>query len=220
MSNASTDVAHIPSSPIETDESQDPTIYNSISQGPELRKFVEKSEDFITKLRKGYQYNSLLSKVILEPEHYKTFSHREGVLYSKNRGGDKVLCIPRHITNDYSLTATIIEQAHTILGHFGPQNTGDYIRRWYWWPKLQQEVEKFCYSCRKCQATNTSTQHPLGLLHPLPTPTKPWSSIDMDFSGPFPRLKGYDYLWVVICRLTLMVHLIPVNTTTTASKLA
>ena len=42
----------------------------------------------------------------------------------------------------------------------------------------------------------------------------------MDFIGPFPRSKGFDYLWVVICRLTSMVHMVPVNTTTKASELA
>jgi transposase InsO family protein len=37
--------------------------------------------------------------------------------------------------------------------------------------------------------------------------------------GPFPTSKGYDYLWVIICRLTSMVHLIPVNITVKASEL-
>ena len=30
----------------------------------------------------------------------------------------------------------------------------------------------------------------------------------------------FDYLWVVICRLTSMVHLIPINTTTKTFELA
>ena len=42
----------------------------------------------------------------------------------------------------------------------------------------------------------------------------------MDFVGPFPRSNGHDYLWVVICRLTSMVHLIPINTTIKTSELA
>ena len=42
----------------------------------------------------------------------------------------------------------------------------------------------------------------------------------MDFVGPFPESSGYDYLWVVICCLTSMVHLVPIRTTTTASELA
>src|ERR1700676_4039190 len=42
----------------------------------------------------------------------------------------------------------------------------------------------------------------------------------MDFIGPFPKSKGYDYPKVVICRLTSMVHLMPVKTTIKASELA
>lgn len=42
----------------------------------------------------------------------------------------------------------------------------------------------------------------------------------MDFIGPFPESKGFDYLWVIICRMTSMVHLIPVKTTMKASELS
>ncbi|KIJ21287.1 hypothetical protein PAXINDRAFT_48533, partial [Paxillus involutus ATCC 200175] len=30
----------------------------------------------------------------------------------------------------------------------------------------------------------------------------------------------YDYMWVLICRLTSMIHLVPLTTTVTASQLA
>jgi transposase InsO family protein len=50
--------------------------------------------------------------------------------------------------------------------------------------------------------------------------TKPWESIGMDFIGPFPEVDGFNYLWVVICRLSLMVHLIPINTKTMATQLS
>ena len=56
-------------------------------------------------------------------------------------------------------------------------------------------------------------------LHGLPIPDKPWSSIGMDFVGPFPEVDGYNYLWVIVCRLTSMVHLIPVHTTWRATEL-
>jgi hypothetical protein len=42
----------------------------------------------------------------------------------------------------------------------------------------------------------------------------------MDFVSPFPESNGCNYLWVVICCLTSMVHLVPIKTTITASKLA
>jgi Integrase zinc binding domain len=98
--------------------------------------------------------------------------------------------------------------------------TADYIRRHYWWPRIGQDVEQYCKMCPICQTTKSSTQRVPGLLHSLLIPSQPWSSIAMDFVGPFPESNGYNYLWVVICHLTLMVHLVPVRTTTTASELA
>jgi hypothetical protein len=202
------------------EDEDDPTIFESISNGPELRKHIEKATDFLERVRIGYTKDSLFSKIMTKKSHYPTFECRDGLLYTRNRGKDEVLCIPHVITREYSLTAIIIEQGHIILGHFSAQKTADYIRRWYWWPRITQEVNKYCESCSICQANKTSTQRPVGLLHPLPIPNRPWGSIGMDFIGPFPQSKGYDYLWVVICRMTSMVHLIPVNMTIKASELA
>jgi hypothetical protein len=42
----------------------------------------------------------------------------------------------------------------------------------------------------------------------------------MDFIGPFPKVKGSNYLWVIICRMTSMVHLIPVHTQMMAFELS
>jgi hypothetical protein len=40
------------------------------------------------------------------------------------------------------------------------------------------------------------------------------------FCGTFPPSEGFDYLWVVLCRLMTMVHLVPIKMTIKASKLA
>lgn len=42
----------------------------------------------------------------------------------------------------------------------------------------------------------------------------------MDFVGPFPDAKGFNYMLVVICRLTSMVHLIPCRVTDSATMVA
>lgn len=57
-------------------------------------------------------------------------------------------------------------------------------------------------------------------MHNLPIPTKPWESIGVDLVGPFPESKSFNYLWVIICRMTSMVYLIPVHTTNTAKELS
>jgi len=107
-----------------------------------------------------------------------------------------------------------------IVGHFRPQCTADYIRQWYWWLQIHREVQKFCNSCQVCLKAKEDARPPQGLLHSLPIPTQPWQSIGMDFIGPFPEIDGYNYLWVVICHMINMVHLILVNTKTTASQLS
>jgi len=42
----------------------------------------------------------------------------------------------------------------------------------------------------------------------------------MDFMGPFPEQGEHDYLWVMLCRMTSLVHLVPVTTTVRALQLA
>ena len=95
-----------------------------------------------------------------------------------------------------------------------------YIQRWYWWPRMVADSQVFCQSCEFCQWSKTATQKPMGLLHLLPVPIKPWDSIGTDFIGPFPESKGFNYLWVVICRMTSMVHLIPIYTQYSAFDLS
>lgn len=42
----------------------------------------------------------------------------------------------------------------------------------------------------------------------------------MDFLGLLPKNDGFDFLWVILCRLKSNLHLIPFKTTTRASELA
>ena len=75
-------------------------------------------------------------------------------------------------------------------------------------------------TCETCTQAKGEYQQPVGKLHPLPLATKPLESIEMDFVGPFPEVDGFNCLWVIICRMSSMVHLVLVNMTTTASQLS
>jgi hypothetical protein len=50
--------------------------------------------------------------------------------------------------------------------------------------------------------------------------TRPWESIGTDFIKPFLEVDGFNYSWVVICRLSSTVHLILINTKTMATQLS
>jgi hypothetical protein len=181
---------------------------------------IEGTSGLLDSVRKGYEDDPLFSKILAEPGSFRGFANKDGILISRNYLGEEVVCVPRTMHGKRSLPEIIIEGCHLILGHFGARKTIEYIRRFYWWPSLTKDTEKYCVSCGVCQTIKSSPLRPQGLLHTLPIPTRPWESVGMDFVGPFPQSKGFDYLWVVICRLTSMVHLIPIKVTIKASELA
>lgn len=203
------------------DLAENPTVYHSCDRGKNLRKTVFDSDsEFCTAVKKGYDTDALYSKILDDPGTFKAFQIRDGLIWVQNRGGEKVLCIPNAMVGEKSVWGVVLKQAHQTVGHFGVQKTIDYARRWFWWTSMTKDVITFCDTCDNCQRSKAPYNKPYGKLHSLPVPTAPWESIGMDFIGPFPEAKGFNYLWVVICRLTSMVHLIPIRTTTTASELS
>ena len=167
-------------------------------------------------IKKGYAKDKLFDLIKKDVEKYPSFSMKDNTLWTKNVHGHEVICIPR----ERKIITQILDKAHSILGHFGDDRTCEYVRQWYWWPSMVKDTQTFCRPCEPCQQAKGSNQKNMGKLHPLPIPTKPWDSIGMDFIGPLPEINGYNYLWVVICRMTSMVHLIPVHTTMTAKELS
>ncbi|VDB95766.1 unnamed protein product [Peniophora sp. CBMAI 1063] len=203
------------------EDEENPRFIDSVAEGPDIHKYIEGAESFLNDVKDGYTEDTLFQKIVDEPERHKAFSKTDGFLYTRNRAGDDVLCIPRAVKNGRRMTEVILTTAHTILGHMGAQRTGEYIRRFYWWPTLGRDVDLFCDTCEICQVTKGRTTKIAGLLHSMPTPRRPWDSIAMDFVGPFPTAEGgYDYLWVILCRMTSLTHLIPITTKIRAKELA
>jgi len=209
-----------PVPPPPPNDSPNPTVEESLGHLPDLRPRVEGDLSVLESIKHGYQKDPLFSKVLDNVGHHKNFEVFSDLLYTRNRADASVLCVLSVVHDKRRITEVVISQAHEVLGHYGPQKTADYVRRHYWWPRIGQDVEQYCKTCPVCQMTKSSTQRVPGLLHSLPIPARPWESIAMDFVGPFPESGDCDYLWVVICRLTSMVHLVPIRTTTTASELA
>jgi Integrase zinc binding domain/RNase H-like domain found in reverse transcriptase len=211
--------------PIQTEEpppemsQDDPKVVDSLNHYSDLHLQTEGDQSFLKNIQKGYKKDQLFKKVIKAPTHFKNFEIINKLLYTRNLAENHVLCIPAIVRDDRCLTELILSQAHQVLGHLGPQKTSEYIRRYYWWPRIGQDVEWYCKMCPICQTTKSGTQKVPGLLHSLLILICPWESIAMDFMGPFPESGGYDYLWVVIYHLTSMVHLVPTRTTIKASEL-
>ena len=167
-----------------------------------------------------YPKDPFFSQLHQCPNWYNKFESCKEYLWTKNCRGKQVVCILGGMLNGKSIHGSIINTCHTTLGHLGPQKMLEYVRCWFWWPKISADVKDFCKSCGQCQVMKSSRQHPPGWVHTMPIPRKPWESIGMDFSGPYPEVKGFNYVLLVICRMTCMVHIIPTCTNMTAKQVA
>ena len=63
-------------------------------------------------------------------------------------------------------------------------------------------------------------QQPVDVSQWMPMPTCKWEQITMDFVVGLPTIVGgYDFIWVVVDRLTKSAHFIPVQVKYTTEKL-
>jgi len=89
------------------------------------------------------------------------------------------------------LRPQVIHWAHTSLLSCHPevQRTMFAISRRFWLPSMEPEVREYVEGCSVCAQNKTSSGSRMGLLQPLPLPSRPWSDISMDFVTGFRYLK-------------------------------
>uniref|UniRef100_A0A803TGS2 Gypsy retrotransposon integrase-like protein 1 n=1 Tax=Anolis carolinensis TaxID=28377 RepID=A0A803TGS2_ANOCA len=105
-------------------------------------------------------------------------------------------------------------------GHFGLFKTMHLILRDFWWPKIRKDVENYVNTCPVCQCSKTRREKPSVLLHPLPTPSRPWEIISADFITDLPPSLGFTTILVVVDLFTKMAHFIPCDGLPTAKETA
>lgn len=129
-----------------------------------------------------------------------------------------ILCVP-HI----GLQQTILYEKHClpIAGHLGVNKTYDTIKKEFYWPTLEKDVQQYIQSCDQCQRNKPTNKKPSGLLQPLTIPTKPWQSISIDLIVQLPITKqGNTAICTVVDRFSKMTHFIPTTTNVKAPELA
>ena len=135
--------------------------------------------------------------------------------------------IKRHhqilIPNNNALRTSIISSCHddVTAGHRGAAKTIELISRNYYWKGMHRDIKEYVATCIKCQQNKNNNQSPLGLLHPIETPLERWHTITMDLITSLPATKlGHDAIFVVVDKMSKMVHYIPTVTTVDAPGLA
>ncbi|KAF8221662.1 hypothetical protein L208DRAFT_1063040, partial [Tricholoma matsutake] len=118
----------VTTTPSDTNQSQDdPSIYASQAKGPDLHIDMSELDPLNDDICKGYVNNRHFKKILEKPKDHPNFQIRDDFIWRKNRGGKDVLCIPTSTSKGTTLHGRIIEQVHTLVGHFGPLKTSEYI---------------------------------------------------------------------------------------------
>ena len=118
----------------------------------------------------------------------------------------------------------LLHEAHDtpISGHLSRDKTLDRLTRHYYWPGMSTEVHEYCRTCPACQKNKVDNRRPIGLLQPLPIPSKPWEVVSLDLITKLPITQGNknDALVVFFCTLGKMIHITATKGTITAKGMA
>ncbi|KAL0434183.1 UNVERIFIED_CONTAM: hypothetical protein Slati_2752600 [Sesamum latifolium] len=81
------------------------------------------------------------------------------------------------------LRKSLISECHDTLwmGNQGEERTYALVQRPYYWPQMRDDIETYVCTCLICQQDKVDHQKNVGLLQPLPIPTRPWESVSMDY---------------------------------------
>ena len=117
----------------------------------------------------------------------------------------------------------IIRELHDspYVGHFGIHRTHTLISRYFWWPKMTDDITAYVKGCVVCQRSKRAPDPKAGKLMPLPVPEGIWEDISMVFVGPLPMTaRNCDAVLVVVDRLSKMAHFLPCRFDMTGPQVA
>lgn len=105
----------------------------------------------------------------------------------------------------------VLQELHE--GHIGIVKMKSIARSFVWWPKMDQDIEKFCFTCSGCQRRcNMPNSAP---VHPWDWPKEPWDRLRIDFAEPF---MNSMFLHIIDAH-SKWVEIFPMNSTTTTNTI-
>jgi hypothetical protein len=160
------------------------------------------------------EYRKIKAKV--EAKERADFRLENGLLYTRN-GRLYIPSLPEE-----TLKTRLLAEAHDApaSGHLGRDKTYERLARYFYWPRMFQQVAEYCNTCDTCQAMKPSNQKKIGLLNPLEAPSRPWESISLDLITDLPLTKrGNTACVTFVDRFTKMVHVWPCKTQVSSEEM-
>lgn len=161
-------------------------------------------------------YNSLKEKILASPDNYPQWKVENGFVFKfvpfkspvKTCLPEWKYLVPKHQRNE------IIKSCHdpATAGHFGIFKTLNRVKEAYYWPKMQNDVARYCKSCKICGAQKHGNSVQAGLMGKEKIVELPFQIIALDLIGPLPRSKrGYKWILVIADWFTKYTLLFPIR---------
>ena len=170
------------------------------------------SQNLIQRLRRGYADENVSLGMHNYPQLYRDAN---GLYWTETHQ----LVVPNYEGLRFEMFESV--HIHPFSGHWGLSRTQKKAMQLYFWPKLATEMKEWCEKCDSCQQVKAERAKPKGALKPLDIPERRWESVSMDLITDLPvTAKGHDAIFVVVDRLSKMVHIEAINKTISAKGLA
>jgi len=109
---------------------------------------------------------------------------------------------------------------HVLAGYLGQNRTLELIWRYYTWPNIHDDVQKFYKSCITCMRSKPQYHRPYRSLQQLPILKRLWNSISMDFIEKLPSSSSFNTILIIVDHLSKQAIFIPTHDTITSVELA
>ncbi|KAJ7017753.1 hypothetical protein C8F04DRAFT_1278809 [Mycena alexandri] len=96
----------------ESPPEEDISIFNSRPRVEDPTRPMVTDTEMISAIKLAYPNDKLFARVLNHEKDLAMFTVREGLIYTRNRGGEEVLCVPETRMGEKMLQGSLIEQAH------------------------------------------------------------------------------------------------------------
>ncbi|MBW0473559.1 hypothetical protein O181_013274 [Austropuccinia psidii MF-1] len=98
------------------------------------------------------------------------------------------------VPNDPTIPLRILQNPYyyPLAGHPGKQKTLKLVKQDFHWSGMNQFIEDYVSSCKKCSRNQNIHHKNFGLLKLLPIPKGPWIFFSMDLITQLPLSNAFD----------------------------
>ena len=167
-----------------------------------------RTDRFIGSIKKCWKHKVPVPSILNHMNMDAVSEHNGLLYYAPSSQQPKRLIIPDNAS--FKTELLMLHHDNVFSGHPGRDKMCKDLARYYYWPRMQEDVAKYVKECPVCQSVKSLNQPAAGLLQPLPIPAKPWDQVTIDFITDLPlTAKKNSQIVVMVDKFTKCLTVAP-----------